>query len=213
MNLSLQRVVRPFCVFCIICIGTCFLLSCGASTDQTSIDEPVTTTQDHVPFASFQDILHSIEPLNNHIINFSNSYPGYVIVLCPLYEFTIRDFTCSENLLAYYNQLHQEAEHYQVPFFLLLDRSDGKSLQEYTAFLNEKFEIEPDFAKTDKVNFSYPLYFDQYDQVRDSYFIPVYPSILFLDSNGEALRIKSGYSQKTQQENLEILKELYSQQN
>ncbi len=211
MSLNSRRLIRSFCVGCAICVGTCFLFTCGAPVEQTTHIETTGITQKNVPSTSFQDILHSIEPLNNHTIDFSNSYPGYIIALCPLYEFTLKDVTCSVLQLDYYNQLNEEAEKYQIPFFLLLDRSDGKPLQEYIHFLNEKFGVEPDFIKTDEVNFSYPLYYDQHDHIRNSYDIPVYPSILFLDSNGVALRIQSGYTEKMYQENLEILKELYSQ--
>ncbi len=211
MNLNSRRVLRPFCVSCVICISTCFFLSCGAPVDQTTHIETTKMTQENVPSTSFQEILHAIQPLNDHTINFSNTYPGYIVALCPLYEFTLKDVTCSALQLDYYNQLNKEARKYQIPFFLLLDHSDGKPLQEYIHFLNEKFGVEPDFTKTDEVKFSYPLYYDQHDHMRNSYDIPEYPSILFFDSNGKTLRIQSGYTEEMYEENLEVLKELYPQ--
>ncbi len=202
-----------WCVFVVIISLFCTTFtSCGSntSTDNTAKEETV-ITQVESSQDSFSEIVQTLEPLNNNKIDFNDLSKGYIFVNCPVFEFSVKDVTCSDSLLRFYNELYEQARMHQVPFLLVLNSTDGKTLEEHIAIYKENFNTEPDFTKINDTDFKYPIYFDQFDVLHSKYDIVSYPTMLFLDMNGNVLETVGGWSEETETQCLELLPQLYSE--
>ncbi|MDD4028662.1 MAG: hypothetical protein PHX86_02945 [Caldisericia bacterium] len=167
-------------------------------------------TTPHQTKATFTEATQQIKQINEQNLDFSEDFAGFVFIWCPMQEYLVKDITCSDYLLEYYNSLQFEAQKYHVAFSLVLGSMEKKTFNEIIVQHREQYGVEVDFDSVNEKELKYTIFYDQENIFKDTYEIVAYPSMLFMDSKGSVIDSDTGWSVEQLGDFIDKLKSLYT---
>ncbi len=197
-HLLTKVILIPFIAF--------FMMNCAPKNhDSTTNQTKATFTE-----SSFTEVTEQIKQINEQDLDFSEDFAGFVFIWCPIYEYLVKDITCSDYLLEYYNSLQFEAQKYHVAFSLVLGSMEKKTFNEIIVQHREQYDVEVDFDSVNEKELKYTIFYDQENIFKDTYEIFAYPSMLFMDSKGSVIDSDTGWSVEQLGDFIDKLQSLYA---
>ncbi|MDD4614452.1 MAG: hypothetical protein PHI40_03465, partial [Caldisericia bacterium] len=126
-------------------------------------------TTPHQTKATFTEATQQIKQINEQDLDFSEDFAGFVFIWCPMQEYLVKDITCSDYLLEYYNSLQFEAQKYHVAFSLVLGSMEKKTFNEIIVQHREQYGTEVDFDSVNENELKYTIFYDQENIFKDTY--------------------------------------------